>query len=92
MHHSHNPRALILGLLSCCPFSECDRDCPLREVRLSHVSEKKKLAFDDFTDSQVERIISYHEYCAVRRDNPSGDGNGKHPVSPSISATRNRPR
>ena len=73
MPYSHNPRALILGLLSCCPFKECDRDCPLSDVRKSHVSEKKTLAFSQFTDTQVARLVSYHKYCSIQRDNPLAD-------------------
>jgi len=70
MSYSHNPRALILGLLSCCPFKECDRDCPLAKVRSEQIPKKQKLAFSRFTDAQVEGIINYHDYCSKRRDNP----------------------
>ena len=70
MHYSKDSRALLLGLLSRCPFTSVDSGCPLREARSGNVPEMKELAFDRMSDAEVKDILEHHAHCQCLRDNP----------------------
>jgi len=70
MDYNNDARALILGLLSRCPFKNVDPGCPLLAARSRNVPEMKQLAFHRLSDGQIERILTHHERCECIRDNP----------------------
>lgn len=63
-----DPRSLLFGLMVKCPFDDAQEECPLHAYREGSLSDRRHVAFNVLSDSDVEEIIFYHNICCAMRD------------------------
>jgi len=68
LEKSSNPsRTLILGLLVCCRYTTCAKDCPLRKTHNDLSIEEKHTYAQGLSDEEINSILLKHESCYEKR-------------------------
>ncbi|MHC4874051.1 MAG: hypothetical protein ACYTFY_19550 [Planctomycetota bacterium] len=56
-------RFVIFGLSYNCPFSKCNDDCPLKELRELSAEEREKV-INQMTPEEILKVMNYHQVCS----------------------------